>query len=261
MLGASAAPGLDHGLAANPMFILALTLAAFLTATLSGLAGLGGGTILIGLFFALGLPPSEAVPLFAAIQLISNTSRTVAYARHVHWRAAGWFLLAAVPTTAAIAPFVVGADPDLIGLLLGLLILASLAPAADAKPLPPVPAFVVAGFLNGSLGLFVGATGLFVGRLFLRPEWDKRTTIGTLALTQTLGHGLRVAAFGLLGLSAFASPERLIPLALAVIAGTWAGKQLNQHLSQRQFELGFKALLGVLSCKLIWDGGGALALW
>src|SRR3546814_3773428 len=73
--------------------------------------------------------------------------------------------------------------------------------------MPARPAFALAGVLNGSLGLFVGATGLFVGRLFFWPDWRKETVIGTLAMTQTLGHGLRVLAYGLIGFSALDAPR------------------------------------------------------
>lgn len=231
-----------------------LTVFAFLTSALSGVAGLGGGTILMGVFFALGLTPVEAVPLFAAVQLVSNTSRTVAYIRHVEWRAAGWFLLAALPATFLLAPYAASVDANLVRLLLAGLILASLAPTRNgAAPLAPRPSFVVAGLLNGSLGMFVGATGLFVGRLFLRPEWRKETTIATLALTQVLGHGLRVIAYGFVGYSVLARPELLIPLCVAVIAGTWTGKHLNTRISQERFVGLFKAILVILSIKLIYD--------
>ena len=231
-----------------------LTLFAFLTSALSGVTGLGGGTILIGVFFALGLTPVEAVPLFAAVQFVSNSSRTLAYVRHVEWHGAGWFALALVPATFVIAPFAQLADVDVVRLILAGLILASLLPSAhNAAPLPPRPSFILAGLLNGGLGMFVGATGLFVGRLFLRPEWSKETTIATLAFTQVLGHGLRVLAYGVVGYSAFARPELLIPLCLAVIAGTWTGKHLNARLSAERFTLVFKLVLLILSLKLVFD--------
>ncbi len=237
------------------LYEIGIAAAAFLTAALSGVAGMGGGTVLIGLFYALGMSHIEAVPLFAAVQFVSNSSRTVAYVKYVQWRAAGWFLLLAVPATLLVAPLAEQANQDVIRLILAGLILASLAPgAANAAPLPPRRSFALAGFLNGSLGMFVGATGLFVGRLFFRPEWRKETTIGTLALTQMLGHGLRVLAYGLVGYSAFARPALLIPLCLAVIAGTVAGRHLNRRLSEEQFATLFKAILVVMSLKLIYDG-------
>lgn len=232
---------------------IAIALVGFATAALSGAAGLGGGTILIGVFYALGMPPSEAVPLFAAVQFVSNSSRTVAYVRDVEWSAAGWFLLAGIPATLLVAPFVAAVDADAVKLILAGLILASLAPQASASALPARPAFALAGALNGSIGLFVGATGLFVGRLFFRPEWRKETVIGTLAMTQMLGHGLRVLAYGLVGFSALAAPQRLIPLCIAVIAGTVFGKRLNGWISDRAFVRLFRLILIALSLKLIWD--------
>src|SRR3546814_11634734 len=112
------------------------------------------------------------------------------------------------------------------------LILASRVPQASGRPMPARPAFALAGALNGSLGLFVGATGLFVGRLFFRPDWRKETVIGTLAMTQTLGHGLRVLAYGLIGFSALPPPQRLLPLCLAVSVGTTFGQPPTLRISR-----------------------------
>ncbi len=232
----------------------------FASATLSGVAGLGGGTILIGVFYAVGMAPAEAVPLFAAVQFVSNSSRTLAYVRHVEWHAAGWFLLAALPATFMVAPFVAHIDVNWVRLILAGLILASLVPTqAVRKPLGARPAFVMAGLLNGSIGMFVGATGLIVGRLFFRPDWRKETTIGTLALTQMLGHGLRVVAYGWVGFNAFARPLLLLLLCLSVIGGTALGKRLNGRVSEQQFARLFRVILVVLSLKLAYDG--SIGLW
>lgn len=243
------------------MSLLAAALAAvgFLTAALSGVAGIGGGTILIGVLYALGLAPTVAVPLFAAVQFVSNLSRTVAYSRHVEWRAAGWFLLTAAPTPFLVAPFVASANVNVVLLLLAALILVSLIPSRDgAEPLRATPAFLLAGFLNGTIGMFVGATGLFVGRLFLRPEWNKETVIGTLALTQTLGHLMRVLGYASAGFMITQRTELLVPLAVAVIAGTFAGKALNRKLDETLFRRLFKGILIVLALKLVYDGVSGL---
>ncbi len=239
------------------MTLLTAAIAAvgFFTAALSGVAGLGGGTILIGVLYAVGLAPTVAVPLFAAVQFVSNLSRTVAYFRHVEWRAAGWFLLTAAPMPFLVAPFVASANVNVVLLLLAGLILVSLVPTKDGgEPLPQVPAVLLAGFLNGTIGMFVGATGLFVGRLFLRPEWKKETVIGTLALTQTLGHLMRVLGYASVGFLVTQRSELLLPLVVAVVAGTFAGKALNQRLDETLFRRLFKAILIVLSFKLIYDG-------
>lgn len=231
-----------------------LSLTGLFTSALSGVAGLGGGTILIGVFYALGLAPVEAIPLFAAVQLVSNLTRTAAYVRYVEWRAAGWFLLAAIPATALLAPFAARVDVHLIQLILAALIAISLLPAPTAKPLPPRLAFVAAGAANGALGMFVGATGLFVGRLFLRPEWPKQRVVATLALTQVFGHGLRVIAYGIVGFSALTKPLLLLPVYASVIAGTLVGKRLNGRLSETAFRKLFQGILIALTLKLTYDG-------
>jgi uncharacterized membrane protein YfcA len=41
---------------------------------------------------------------------------------------------------------------------------------------------------------------------------------------------------------------------LATIAGTFAGRRLHDHLDESRFRVLFKAILVVLSLKLIYDG-------
>src|SRR5437899_5468048 len=97
---------------------LGLPAVGFATATLSGVAGLGGGTVLIGALYALGLTPAVAVPLHAAIQAASNGSRAVAFAKSVEWRASGWFLLGALPGPFLIAPLAGRANIHVVELVL-----------------------------------------------------------------------------------------------------------------------------------------------
>ncbi|MGH8460420.1 MAG: sulfite exporter TauE/SafE family protein [Stenotrophobium sp.] len=241
---------------------LAIAVAAFLTAVLSAIAGIGGGTILIGIFYAIGLSAAQAVPLHAAVQLASNATRTAAYFRAVEWRAAGWFLLGCAPSPFLVAPFVAHANVHVIELVLALLIIGSLIPArGDARPLPLRWAYLLAGVLVGSIGMFVGASGLFVGRLFLRPEWRKETMIGTLALCQCLGHGMKILGFASIGLDPLREGNLLWPLLIAVVLGTLGGKWLNQRLSEARFRRLVHAILWIMSLKLIWDGVRGLGLW
>ncbi|MGB0954945.1 MAG: TSUP family transporter [Panacagrimonas sp.] len=232
-----------------------LLLTAFLSATLSGAAGLGGGTILIAVMFAVGLPPTQAVALFAAVQLVSNLSRTLVYRSAVYWGGLFWFCVALLLTTLLLLPWLGRLDAHLLSLLLAALVFLSLLPMR--LPWPWMPARVsvtVAGILNGAVGLFVGATGLVVGRLFLRPDWSRQTTIATLALTQVLGHALRVLILGLSGFSVLEDAALLLSLCAAVIAGTGVGKRLNRHINEALFAILFRTILFVLSVKLGFDG-------
>jgi uncharacterized membrane protein YfcA len=242
------------------LFTLAIAAAAFLTAMLSGIAGVGGGTILIGIFYAIGMAPTQAVPLHASVQLISNASRVVAYFRNVEWRAIVWFVLGTVPAPFLVAPYVSQVNPHVIELVLAGLIIVSMVPTKSDRALLPIRwAYLLAGVLNGSIGMFVGATGLFVGKLFLRPEWRKETMIGTLALCQCIGHLMKIAGYASVGFQPLGQPELLWPLVIAVILGTVAGKQLNQRLSEENFRVLVNGILLVMALKLLWDGMRALA--
>lgn len=232
-----------------------IAIAAFFTATLSGVAGLGGGTVLIGIFYALGFAPVVAVPLHAAVQLISNGSRTLAYMKHVQWRAALWFGLGAIPAPFLIAPWVANADQNAIRLLMAALIAVSLLPEnKQSVKIPTHLAVLFAGLLNGSLGMFIGATGLVIGRLFLRPEWRKESVIGTLALCQSIGHLAKIGGFATLGLSAIARLDILLPLALATVLGTFSGRWLHNYVSEELFQKVFRLILLILAIKLAYDG-------
>src|SRR5258706_5504677 len=103
---------------AGTVLAVGLPAVGFLTAAVSGIAGLVGGTILIGALYAMGLTPAVAVPLHAAIQAASNGSRAVAFHRSVEWRASGWFLLGAVPGPFLIAPLAGRANIHVVELVL-----------------------------------------------------------------------------------------------------------------------------------------------
>lgn len=244
------------------MFLMLLVLAAFFTATLSGVTGLGGGTILIAVLYAVGLIPAVAVPLHAGVQLVSNASRTLAYFRHVDWPSLRWFLLGAVPAPFVVAPFVVDANPDWIRLGMAAFILLALWPKAlSFIHIYGAVGMVSAGVLAGGVGMIVGATGMLIAPFFLNPAWDKQRVIASLAVCQTFAHLLKITAFASYGFSVFEHWQWLIPMALAVIAGTWLGKRLHGRINEKQFQILFRSILALLAIKLAWDGVVGLGLW
>ena len=79
----------------NPVYIV-LPVMAVLTSALSGMIGMGGGMMLLATMFCF-LTHAEAVPAHAAVQLISNSTRTIAFLQHVHWPTVGRFFAGVVP--------------------------------------------------------------------------------------------------------------------------------------------------------------------
>lgn len=237
------------------MILAALTLAALLTSTLSGMAGLGGGTILIALFYAVGLAPALAVPLHAGVQLVANGSRAVAYAPHIARGGLGLFLLGAVPAPFLVAPLVVNADPDWIRLVMaGFVVMAAWPGWAAHLRLHGTAGLIVAGLIAGGVGMVVGATGVLVAPFFLRDDWSKEKVIATMAVAQTCGHGLKLAAFSIYGFDFIARLDWLAPMAIAVIAGSFIGRRLVGLFSEAHFRMVFRCILLLLALKLAYDG-------
>lgn len=237
------------------MLAVALSFIALLAATLSGMAGIGGGTILIAAMYALGLSPVVAVPVHAGVQLVSNFSRTLAYLRHVEWRALRIFLIGAAPAPFVVAPLIARANEHWMLILMAAFILLTLWPRwIRLLRLEGNAGMVVAGILTGGLGSLVGATGTLIAPLFLRSDWSKETTIATLALCQSIAHLFKIIAFSAFGFGILEHWNLLLPMSVAVILGTLIGSQLNGRLDSERFVVIFRGILAVLALKLLYDG-------
>lgn len=241
------------------MLIAALTLTALLAATLSGMAGIGGGTILIAAMYAAGLNPTVAVPVHAGVQLVSNFSRTLAYLRHVEWRALRDFLIGAAPAPFIVAPLIVSANEHWMLVLMAVFIYLTLWPVwLKWLRLEGRAGMIAAGVITGGLGSLVGATGTLIAPLFLRSDWRKETTIATLAVCQSIAHLLKIIAFAAAGFSLFGHWPLLLPMCMAVVLGTLMGSRLHGRLNQDRFVVMFRVILGGLASKLLYDGVSGL---
>ena len=223
-----------------------------MTAAISGMTGLGGGTILVAVMFAVGLVPAVAVPVHAVVQLVSNGARTIAFLRHVDFKALGVFLVGAVPAPFLVAGHVTALDPRAVRVLMGVFILEMVWTTWLRRVRVEGPAgLVIAGALAGGVGMVVGATGTLIAPFFLKERWSKETIIGTKALCQGAAHVLKVVAFTGYGFAFSDQAGLILPMGVAVVAGTWLGKTMGNRIGERTFRWVYRAILTVLAVKLI----------
>ena len=78
----------------TPLLISVLCLAMVGTSFLSGIFGMAGGMILVGILLVL-LPVPDAMMLHGVTQMASNGWRGLLWWRHVRWRAVGAYVSAA----------------------------------------------------------------------------------------------------------------------------------------------------------------------
>lgn len=218
--------------------VIALLVATMVgTAFLSGLFGMAGGLILIGVLLAL-MPVPAAMVLHAVTQMASNGWRAFLWRRHIAWRATGAYLAGAGVALAlwSLARWV--PERPVAMILLGLSpFLARLVPAS----LKPDPEKLGHGLLYGtlcmSLMLVTGVSGPLMDSYFLGGRLDRRAIVATKALCQLVSHFLKLAYFGGIVEQAGA----LDPIvALLAVAASMAGTSLAAGLLARMTDAQFR---------------------
>ena len=241
---------------------LILVGAAFATAMLSGIIGMGGGMLLLATLFCF-LPHAETIPTHAAVQLVSNSTRMAVFLRDVHWPTIGRFVIGAVP-----------------GGAMGVGLLLSVGPAQDSEPylklavgvyilvaahLPTGPRLAAAGrwwdfpllgLVAGAAALTVGAVGPLIAPLFARRNFVKERLVATKAVCQILLHIVKIPAFMWLRSLVYHRLGLLtVLLFVAVLPGTLAGKRLLRYVSEAHFVTLYRLALTIAGLKVLaWDG-------
>jgi uncharacterized protein len=227
-----------------------LIIAAFLTATLSGFLGMGGGILLLTVMAAY-FPPTVLIPLHGAVQLVSNSVRVTINWRHITWSILGPMIAGSL-VGAALGSRVALALPETgYQLVMGLFILAmTWMPEFGAIPRIRGKFFWLGG-LSTALSLFVGATGPLLAPFFLKEGLKKESIIATKAGGQATTHFLKVGVFSIAGFQLAQHAALFTGMVIAVTLGTAFGKLLLGKVSERVFVVLFKALVTLLAGRMV----------
>ena len=219
---------------------LILIIAAFVTAMLSGIFGLAGGMVLMGLL-TLILPVEAAFVTHGILQLVANGWRAVIHRAHVQPAIFGWFALATL--AAGLVMFTLSFVPPkaLIFLLMGLLPILLWLPKGWFAPDAARPGVALStGFVAAILNLTAGVSGPLIDTVFVRTGLNRHQIVATKAAIQSLNHISKIAVFGLILNTASAAampPWWLFALAIpASMAGTGAGGWVLSRISDVDFK-------------------------
>jgi uncharacterized membrane protein YfcA len=246
-----------------PGALALLCAASVATGALSAVVGMAGGITLLALML-LWLPPLVAVPLHAAVQLVSNASRVAAQRENVRWPLVACYAAPLVPMALVGVSLARAAPSHGVELAIGVFVLvATWRPAwltlgARAEASSPGRSLLVVGSVVGLLSPTIGATGPLDAPFFLRLGLDRFELIGTKAACATAQHVAKILAFGVVG---FAYREWLLPLAAlsaTAVAGTWLGTRLLASVREEDFRALYMGVLTVIALRLV--EGEALAL-
>jgi uncharacterized protein len=219
---------------------LILIVAAFLTALLSGIFGMAGGLVLMGVL-ALMLPVSAAFVTHGLLQLVSNGWRAVLHRQHIKWSILCYYALASIAAGGVMALIVFAPSKPLLFLLLGLVPMLVWLPKEWVQLDASKPAHaLISGFLVTLVNLTAGVAGPLLDIFFVRTTLNRHQIVATKAATQVFSHGAKILVYGapLIG----ASAKELPPLwffALAVPAsmlGTTLGGAVLDRISDFNFK-------------------------
>lgn len=241
--------------AVTPLLTLLLCLVMVATAFLSGLFGMAGGMILVGVLLAL-LPLPTAMVLHAVTQMASNGWRALLWRRHVRWGAVGAYVLGCGVAVVvwSIWRFVPGKPLALI--LLGVTpVLVRFVPAGF-KPNPESP---VQGIVYGSicmmLMLLTGVAGPLLDTYFLGGRLDRREIVATKAMCQIIGHALKLVYFGgIIDQAAALDPVLAVLAVLASMLGTSLAKRFLEAMSDAQYRLWANRLISAIATYFVVQG-------
>ncbi|MBW8016170.1 MAG: sulfite exporter TauE/SafE family protein [Planctomycetes bacterium] len=231
--------------------MLILTAAAVVCSVISGMTGMGGGTILLAIIASM-VPTEFVVPLHGTVQLISNSTRLALFFKHIRWKIIVFFLIGIVPGAIFGISIFKMLDKNIIKLLMGIFILAvTWIPKSRTERTSSFALFLPIGFVSGLIGIFFGAIGPFIAPFFMRKDIIKEQLVATKAACQAISHVIKIILFGFIGINVFANWQLLIALGIAVILGTMIGKKLLGKLSDKTFKRIFKILLTIIAFRIV----------
>ncbi|MDY0870460.1 TSUP family transporter [Dongia rigui] len=178
--------------------LLAVIAAVLATSFLSGIFGMLGGLILLGLLL-LVLPVPAAMSLHAVTQMTSNGWRALLWYRLILWRVMPGYILG---SGIAFAIFTwISFQPPTAWVYIGMGVvpmIAVLVPAHIAPDIRRPYASTVLGFVVMSVQLISGVAGVLVDIFFFRTDLDRRQIVATKAFSQLVGHVYRLIYFTLI---------------------------------------------------------------
>jgi uncharacterized membrane protein YfcA len=222
----------------STLALASIALAVFGTSFISGILGMAGGMILMGLLVAL-MPVPAAMMMHGISQFAANAWRAWLWRGHIDWRvfrgnAAGTLLVLAIFTALqlvgnrAVVYMVLGLTP-----FIGFLLPQQLKLNVDK----PWHSFGC-GAVCAALALLAGVSGPLLDVFFLHSKMDRRGVVATKSVSQALAHMLKVVYFGALLEAGRGSTELWFAAAMVLLA--MAGTNLSRPVLERMTDANFR---------------------
>lgn len=215
--------------------------AIFLTSLLSGVVGMAGGLILIVILVVI-MPVPSAMILHGIVQGVANGSRFWFLRNHAVWRILPWYFCGVVITTMVFAVFLFVADPAVVLIAAGgLPWLSQFSPERFKLDVARPAIALLCGIVVTAVQLVAGASGPVLDAFYQRTELNRFEVVATKAVTQTIGHVVKIVYFLFISTTVLEGTHVLLSwwvIGIAVIAsliGTRIGTKILQRVGETRF--------------------------
>jgi len=213
----------------------------FLTSFVSGIFGMAGGLILMGVLVAL-VGVAQAMIVHGIIQMFANGYRAYRLRSYIIWPVFGFYCLGAVAGIGLLIFVSWTPDRRMVYLMLGLVPLLLWLPKDFLKLNIERPAqSILAGVCVQALNTLVGVAGPLLDIFFVRSSMGRHQIVATKSVAQSLSHLVK-ASFWSLPVITQAGWGAMPPLWLFIIAlpVSMFGTQLGGLVLQRMTDQGFR---------------------
>ncbi|BAK72938.1 MAG: TSUP family transporter [Arcobacter sp.] len=229
---------------------LILGVITFLTSTIAGVVGIGGGMMLIVILPSF-LPLNALIPIHGLTQVSSNLSRAIFGYKDVKVEVIPKFLLGSLLGIGFFMGILSFISLEYVPLFIGIYILLSLWSAKFNEKIKRYENYYLAGFFQTGLSMVVGATGPLTMTLLLKDYKDKNVVVATGAALMSISHILKVFVFMYFGFVFFDYIGVIVAMIIGAVAGSWTGTQLRDKIDGKKFVIILKVLLSALAINVI----------
>ena len=225
-----------------PIFVALIILVTTLVSSyISGIFGMAGGLILMGVLVALVAVPTAMI-VHGSIQMVANGYRAYLLRSSIDWTVFRNYSIGAVAGVAAL--FFISWTPDkrALYLLLGLTPMLIWLPKERLHlDIKRADHAIVSGFLVQGLNTLAGVAGPLLDLFFVRADMTRQQIVATKSVTQALSHLIKVGFWTVPVVSA-AGWGALPPvwLLVAAIPISMTGTRLGGLILQRMTDVNFR---------------------
>ena len=242
------------------LLLSVLGVSALVTSFISGILGMAGGMILMGILLAM-LPLPAAMMLHGITQLASNGWRAWLWRHEVDWRVFRGYIYGSLAALAVFTAVQLVVSKPVALIILGLTPFVALA-LPESLHLNVERRFhsTLCGAICTVLNLTAGVSGPILDVFFVRSAMTRHRVVATKAMTQSFSHLMKIAYFGVIAAVAGATVHwgvAAMMVALAVV-GTTLSRSVLEKMNDASFRQWTRWT--VVTIGVVYLGSGATLL-